>query len=226
MAGLGFFTSDFADSLNWISGKNDTSAIAEVSVNLVGSKERTKISVIFRGKAIKMLENVNRLSFAFFGDTMLFKPSEKVGYTISKGKDRKSEATKTSNYYMQASLGDEDLINKVKDFIGDYKFYKDEPTGLFYIRKEKWTEQTESQDEPHDEPHKKKNKYGRAWKRIRDKYAKLNPYCEKCGRPTEEIHHIVPLCKGGSHSKSNLMALCSDCHKKIHEKEKIHEMGK
>lgn len=37
-------------------------------------------------------------------------------------------------------------------------------------------------------------KYGRAWKRIRDRYAAKHPLCEKCleeGRitPVEEVHH-------------------------------------
>ena len=68
-------------------------------------------------------------------------------------------------------------------------------------------------------------KYGRAWKRIRDKYAREHPYCEKCfkeGRltPVEEVHHIVPVSKGGRHTQDNLMSLCQSCHNKIH-----HEMG-
>ena len=68
-------------------------------------------------------------------------------------------------------------------------------------------------------------KYGRAWKRIRDRYASKHPLCEKCleeGRltPVEEVHHIVPISKGGDHMEGNLMSLCQSCHNKIH-----HEMG-
>ena len=64
-------------------------------------------------------------------------------------------------------------------------------------------------------------KYGRAWKRIRDKYIKEHPLCEMCekeGRlvPAEEIHHILPVSRGGTHSRDNLMALCRSCHNKIH----------
>ena len=38
-------------------------------------------------------------------------------------------------------------------------------------------------------------KYGRAWKRIRDRYAAAHPLCERClkeGRltPVEEVHHL------------------------------------
>ena len=68
-------------------------------------------------------------------------------------------------------------------------------------------------------------KYGRAWKRIRDKYVSLHPLCEQClkeGRltPVEEVHHILPVSKGGRHTQENLMSLCKSCHNKIH-----HEMG-
>ena len=30
--------------------------------------------------------------------------------------------------------------------------------------------------------------------------------------PTEEIHHKLPLSQGGTHDRSNLMALCKECH--------------
>lgn len=66
-----------------------------------------------------------------------------------------------------------------------------------------------------------KKKYGRVWKRIRDSFAAAHPLCQKCleeGRytPTEEIHHIVPLSKGGTHDRNNLIALCKSCHARIH----------
>lgn len=68
-------------------------------------------------------------------------------------------------------------------------------------------------------------KYGRAWKRIRDRYAAAHPLCEQClkeGRLTsvEEVHHILPISQGGTHDASNLMSLCQSCHTKIH-----HELG-
>lgn len=68
-------------------------------------------------------------------------------------------------------------------------------------------------------------KYGRAWKRIRDRYALEHPLCEQClkdGRlvPTEEVHHKLPISQGGTHARENLMALCRSCHTKIH-----HEIG-
>lgn len=66
-----------------------------------------------------------------------------------------------------------------------------------------------------------KKKYGRAWKRIRDKYVKAHPLCERClkeGRitPVEEVHQIVPVNRGGTNAESNLMSLCKSCHNKIH----------
>lgn len=68
-------------------------------------------------------------------------------------------------------------------------------------------------------------KYGRAWKRIRDRYAQAHPFCEKCfkeGKMTmmEEVHHIIPVSKGGTHDRSSLMSLCRSCHNRIH-----HELG-
>ncbi|MBM7561496.1 HNH endonuclease [Fusibacter tunisiensis] len=67
---------------------------------------------------------------------------------------------------------------------------------------------------------KSNKRYGRAWKRIRDRYIKAHPLCEECeknGRikAAEEVHHILPLSKGGGNETSNLMALCKSCHSKI-----------
>lgn len=64
-------------------------------------------------------------------------------------------------------------------------------------------------------------KYGRAWKRIRDRYAAEHPLCEMClkeGRltPVAEVHHILPISRGGTHARSNLMSLCQSCHNKVH----------
>ena len=68
-------------------------------------------------------------------------------------------------------------------------------------------------------------RYGRAWKRIRDRYVHKHPLCEQClkaGRyvAVEEVHHIIPLADGGTNEESNLMSLCRSCHEKIH-----HERG-
>ena len=68
-----------------------------------------------------------------------------------------------------------------------------------------------------------RHRYGRAWKRIRDRYVQEHPLCEKClehGKltPTEEVHHKLPLADGGTHNRNNLISLCRSCHMKAHEK--------
>lgn len=66
-----------------------------------------------------------------------------------------------------------------------------------------------------------KRRYGRAWKRIRDKYVSQHPFCEICYEngilvETEEVHHKKPLSEGGTHDRDNLIALCKSCHSRIH----------
>ena len=65
-----------------------------------------------------------------------------------------------------------------------------------------------------------RKRYGRAWKRVRDRYIAANPLCEQClaeGRytPAQEVHHILPLSEGGTHAEENLRALCTSCHSRI-----------
>lgn len=69
-----------------------------------------------------------------------------------------------------------------------------------------------------------KKRYGRSWKRIRDCYVALHPLCEQCEKngkitPAEEVHHIKPLSKGGTHAEGNLMSLCTSCHSEITARE-------
>ena len=52
-------------------------------------------------------------------------------------------------------------------------------------------------------------RYGRAWRHIRDRYIKAHPLCEECRKkgkliPAEEVHHIIPLNKGGTHDDSTI----------------------
>ena len=66
-----------------------------------------------------------------------------------------------------------------------------------------------------------KRRYGRAWKRIRDKYVSQHPFCELCYEKgilveTEEVHHKKKLSDGGTHDRDNLIALCKSCHSRIH----------
>ena len=72
----------------------------------------------------------------------------------------------------------------------------------------------------HRDPAAKK-RYGYSWKKIRDKYIKVNPLCEICrayGRfiPADTVHHKQPLADGGTHEWKNLQSLCKGCHSRIH----------
>ena len=74
--------------------------------------------------------------------------------------------------------------------------------------------------EKYDRDPSMRKRYGRAWKRIRDRYISIHPLCEQCEMqdritPAEEVHHILPLSQGGTHAEDNLMALCKSCHSRI-----------
>ena len=65
-----------------------------------------------------------------------------------------------------------------------------------------------------------KKRYGYHWRKVREYFLKGHPLCEMCrkdGRLTKatEVHHIIPLGKGGTHDPNNLMALCKPCHSRI-----------
>ena len=78
--------------------------------------------------------------------------------------------------------------------------------------------------EKYDRSPEMKKRYGRAWKKIRDRHMTEFPLCEMCkkqGRltPAEEVHHIKPLSMGGTNDDGNLMSLCKACHSEITAKE-------
>lgn len=78
--------------------------------------------------------------------------------------------------------------------------------------------------EKYDRPIETKRRYGRAWKRIRDRHISQFPLCEMCKQKglvvaAEEVHHIKPLSQGGTHAEENLMSLCKTCHSKITAKD-------
>jgi 5-methylcytosine-specific restriction protein A len=65
-----------------------------------------------------------------------------------------------------------------------------------------------------------KKRYGRTWKKLRNYFIALHPWCEMClneGRHTlaEEVHHIKPLGEGGDNSMENLMSLCKHHHSRV-----------
>ena len=60
-------------------------------------------------------------------------------------------------------------------------------------------------------------RYGRAWRAIRARYIATHPLCEDCEKqgiltPVAEVHHILPLERGGTHDEANLRSLCKPCH--------------
>ena len=66
-------------------------------------------------------------------------------------------------------------------------------------------------------------RYGSAWRKIRDRHLAREPLCEMCkehGRfvAATLVHHIKPLGDGGTHDDENLMSLCVSCHEKIHQR--------
>lgn len=68
------------------------------------------------------------------------------------------------------------------------------------------------------------SRYPDDWnKRRREVYTRDEHVCQNCDRVGGEkgdgilqAHHVVPVSKGGVHSKSNLITLCSECHDAIH----------
>lgn len=86
---------------------------------------------------------------------------------------------------------------------------------------EKHEKEENKRYEKYDRDPAVRRRYGRAWKRIRDKFVSEHPFCEVCyGNgilvETEEVHHKIPLSKGGTHERSNLIALYKSCHARIH----------
>lgn len=58
-----------------------------------------------------------------------------------------------------------------------------------------------------------KRGYDARWQRIREYVLKTQPYCDECGAVATEVHHVVPLDKGGErYALSNLRPLCHRCH--------------
>ena len=53
---------------------------------------------------------------------------------------------------------------------------------------------------------------------IRNVFAKNHPLCQYCGKPTAQIHHLIPIVVGGDNRESNLIPLCAECHGLIHNK--------
>lgn len=42
------------------------------------------------------------------------------------------------------------------------------------------------------------------------------PSGSRCNAPLQEVHHIVPLSRGGTSTMANLVGLCKGCHDRRH----------
>lgn len=50
--------------------------------------------------------------------------------------------------------------------------------------------------------------------------------CELCGSVRGlELHHIIPVCAGGSDSENNLILICSGCHSKLTPTSELTKVG-
>ena len=73
------------------------------------------------------------------------------------------------------------------------------------------------------------DRYPSDWETRRKKVYSRDDYtCQNCGveggrRGSAELHahHIVPVSKGGSHDRDNLVTICDQCHKSIHNESEM-----
>lgn len=57
-------------------------------------------------------------------------------------------------------------------------------------------------------------------------YDMMPKYCANCGATEDlNIHHVIPIALGGKTVISNLVVLCTECHKKIHGRGNIEEIN-
>ena len=64
-------------------------------------------------------------------------------------------------------------------------------------------------------------RYGRTWKQIRAAFLSSNPLCVMCNgngkfTPATLAHHKIKLTDGGTNDWNNMMALCHECHSRLH----------
>ena len=77
----------------------------------------------------------------------------------------------------------------------------------------------------HDLPGKPFNVSGRRltggrWTTMRNAWMRAHPRCVDCGRPGEEVHHIIPraVAPNRVHDDTNIETLCRQCHASRHGK--------
>lgn len=78
-------------------------------------------------------------------------------------------------------------------------------------------------------PNRDAHIYNHSWSRLRLAYLMEHPLCERClkdgkTKEAEEVHHVTPISRGRTPlemmdlmlNENNLMALCKECHHRIH----------
>lgn len=75
---------------------------------------------------------------------------------------------------------------------------------------------------------KPNGKYGREWQKIAIRYRREHKFCEICKGKGKwvrsvETHHIIPVSEGGTNNDENLLAVCRECHDKIHHRIRLKE---
>ncbi|TDD47945.1 HNH endonuclease [Saccharopolyspora elongata] len=72
---------------------------------------------------------------------------------------------------------------------------------------------------PADKPWQQRSRHqprGRLARRdvaFKAEHLRLEPNCRGCGRPAEQVDHILPLAKGGAmFDHANAQSLCGPCH--------------
>lgn len=53
------------------------------------------------------------------------------------------------------------------------------------------------------------------WPKIRARVLREEPRCRLCGSRAEQVDHIIPVSRGGTHERVNLRGVCGPCHRKL-----------
>ena len=67
----------------------------------------------------------------------------------------------------------------------------------------------------------------RQWGRLRRKALARDGYrCTRCGAPGRlEVHHVIPVERGGGDDLANLMTRCRGCHLADHREDRLRRMA-
>ena len=59
---------------------------------------------------------------------------------------------------------------------------------------------------------------GQRWTNMRNQWLRTHPQCVRCGRPGEEVHHVVPrvVAPERTFDVTNLATMCRSCHHALH----------